>query len=476
MRNILSRRFFSSSADTIFALASAHGKSGVSVIRVSGGRTIQSLSQMVSSKVYENAMAYPKLLNRCRVMNHNGQTIDEAMMVFFKGPNSFTGEDVIEFHVHGSMAVIAAVLEQLGKFKGHRQALPGEFTMRAFTNGKMNLAEVEGLADLIDAETEEQRKLAIWNLSKKPSEQMAAWRRQIINESARIEAWIDFGDDENIEMDVIEESKRSLVKLKGEIEKRIIVDSDCELIRHGYKIVLAGRPNAGKSSLLNKLVGRKAAIESSIAGTTRDIIRVNMELSGFPVILCDTAGLNLCSADSIELEGITMAIEAIDEADLVLFMLDMSNSKGIATIESDVIASKLKPENTVFVASKSDSNLFSVDEIRDLLPNKFKKCRLVESSSRDPRLLEKFKEFLSNHVKSRLASLTSTELPVLSQKRHRQCLSNACLHIEECVSTGDMVIGAEHLRRAVAEIGKVTGEVNPEEILDSLFSSFCIGK
>lgn len=471
------RRFFTSSCDTIFALASGQGKAGVSVIRVSGSNAVDSLSKLVAQRPFEAALSNPRLLKRGQLLNAQGQIIDEAMFTYFKGPNSFTGEDVVEYHVHGSVAVIAALLGQLGRFKGHRHALPGEFTMRAFTNGKMNLAEVEGLADLIDAETEEQRKLAIWSLGNKPSEQMAAWRKQIIEASAQIEAWIDFGDDENIETDVVVACKRRLKLLKTEIERRIISDSDCELIRNGFKIVLAGRPNAGKSSLLNKLVGRKAAIESPFAGTTRDIIRVNMALAGFPVIVSDTAGLNLKSQDEIELEGIGMALESINEADLVLFMIDGSDLEWIHNIRSDVSQSTLTPQKTIFVLNKADVTFIkSTEEIRELLPCDFKHCSIIRSSCRDLVILQVFKDFLSEHLQQRFKFITSTEPPVLSQKRHRQCLTNACSHIDACLQSDYMVLGAEHLRKAVAEIGKVTGEVNPEEILDSLFSSFCIGK
>jgi tRNA modification GTPase len=472
------RRFFtSSSCDTIFALASGQGKAGVSVIRVSGSNAVDSLSKLVAQRPFEVALSNPRLLKRGQLLNEQGQIIDEAMFTYFKGPNSFTGEDVVEYHVHGSIAVITAFLGQLGRFKGHRHALPGEFTLRAFTNRKMNLAEVEGLADLIDAETEEQRKLAIWNLGKKPSQQMAAWRKQIIEASAQIEAWIDFGDDENIEADVVVACKRRLKHLKTEIERRIISDSDCELIRHGFKIVLAGRPNVGKSSLLNKLVGRRAAIESPISGTTRDIIRVNMELAGFPVILSDTAGLNLKSQDEIEIEGIGMALESIKEADLVLFMIDGSDLKGIRSIGSDISQSTLIPERTIFVLNKADVTVInSTEEIRELLPCDFRLCAIIRSSCRDPLTLQDFKDFLSEHLRQRLMSITSKDPPVLSQKRHRQCIANACDHINACLQVDDMVMGAEHLRKAVAEIGKVTGEVNPEEILDNLFSSFCIGK
>ena len=304
--------------DTIFALASAQGRAGVSVIRISG-RDAFSVGSYLCGTLPAVRMSGVRTLT-----GPTGEIIDQALVLAFKGPESFTGEDVVELQVHGSIAVIRAVLSALEENPSARQAEPGEFTRRALENNRLDLPQVEGLADLIDAETEAQRKQAVRVFSGEFGSKIENWRRDLIRAAALLEATIDFAD-EDVPVDVTPEVKYLLSRVKSDIQTEINGSYTAERIRSGFEVALVGAPNTGKSTLLNRLAGREAAITSDIAGTTRDVIEVRMDLGGLPVTFLDTAGLRI-SEDEIEAIGIQRAMLRATQADLRVFLASKEDS------------------------------------------------------------------------------------------------------------------------------------------------------
>lgn len=438
------------SAKTIFALASGFGRCGVSIVRLSGPHCMNVYKGLTK----RSNEPPPRLLHPVRLYAAN-ELLDNAMAVYFPQPKSFTGEDVLELHLHGAPIIVSQIYQQLNSHDGVRLANPGEFSERAFHNSKLGLQDVEGLADLLAAETDLQRKQALWLLNGGARLKVMEWRRELIEILASVEAYIDFAEDENIESNLIDIVNERLVKLEAELANALQSNVG-ERIRSGFTLVIAGKPNAGKSSLFNELVGRRAAIVSEVAGTTRDVLQCDVDVGGYPVRLLDTAGIRDCEGDVVEREGVQRAMEATSSADLVIHLVDPSDGN------DDLDLPKNLNCDILTVYNKAD--LFADNEESKLWIS----CKTKYGIDR---LLEAIRSRLINHQQS-----TSKDMPVITRERHRHHLSACLKFCKAALETSDLVTKAERLRQAARECGRVSGEVDVEEILDSLFKTFCIGK
>ena len=389
-----------------------------------------------------------------RTVRHptTGEALDGAVVIWFDASSSETGEDVAEFQIHGSRAAIAAVLRALGEIPGCRLAEPGEFVRRAFENGKLDLAQVEGLADLVEAETEAQRRQALAQTGGVLSKLYDGWRTRLIEVAALTEAAIDFSDEGDVSATSLAEARKRASVLAAEIAVHLDDKHRGEIVREGFRVALLGAPNAGKSSLLNALARRDAAIVSAEAGTTRDVVEVRLDLAGLPVIVSDTAGIREAASD-IEREGIRRSLAAAREADLVLWLTetgDWSQPPGISRETSLVIRSKAD------LAAESSFDGPAVSA--------------VTGAGLD-RLIEEITQRATQAVGSQSE-------PALTQARHRQSLENAAADIGSFLagSPDAIELRAEDIRRAAYAIGRITGRVDVEDVLDQIFSRFCIGK
>lgn len=422
--------------DTIFALASGRGKAGVSVIRVSGPAAPSVLASMVGN-VPERAAALRKLW-------HDGVLLDEALVLYFPKPASFTGEDVVEFHLHGSLATVAAVSAALGSFKGVRQAEAGEFTRRALENEKLDLAQIEGLADLIEAETEAQRKQALRVFSGAMGEKAARWRQNLIRAAALIEATIDFVD-EDVPTDVTPEVVHLLASVVSDIRDEIDGAVAAERIRDGFEVAIVGPPNVGKSTLLNALAGRDAAITSEVAGTTRDVLEVRMDLMGLPVTFLDTAGLR-DTEDEVEAIGVARARSRADLADLRLILCHAGDAPALSPLGDDLVVA---PKSDL---GEGDFSAITGDGLTELV----------------------------NRITNTLAARAASP-GIAIRGRHRTALEKAILSLEMAqdqitTGAGSAEIVADELRTAVRVLDSLVGHIGVEDLLDEIFASFCIGK
>lgn len=429
--------------DTIFALATAQGKAGVAVIRISGPEAWQAGRKLCGTLPASHQTATRVLRDAQGVM------LDHALVLPFAEKRSFTGEEVLELHLHGSTAIVAAVMQELGQMTGLRLAEPGEFTRRALENGRLDLTQVEGLADLIDAETEAQRKQALRTLSGELGEIASQWRKDLIRAASLLEATIDFAD-EDVPLDVTPEVSDLLSRVQSGLTKAARGTDVAERIRTGFEVAIIGAPNVGKSTLLNTLAGREAAITSDIAGTTRDVIEVRMDLAGLPVTLLDTAGLRE-TEDQVEKIGIARALERAEQADLRVFLTEDGN------LPSDVSLTS----GDLLVGAKADLGSLDVDL----------SISGVTGQGVDT-LVERITEQLT--VRSAGAGLATRE-------RHRQALTRADRDIEAAkviLDTGpeSYDIAAEELRSAIRALNSLIGHVDVENLLDEIFASFCLGK
>jgi len=429
---------------TIVALSSAPGRAGVAVVRVSGSQARFAL------ETFAGALPKPRQAVLRHLRDHDGTAIDSALVLFFPAPASFTGEDVVEFHVHGSRAVLARLLAALTTLSGIQLAEAGEFTRRAFEAGKLDLAAVEGLADLIDSETEWQRKQALRQMEGALGQFAAGWREKLIEGMSLLAAELDFSD----EGDVAGPLQEQALALAGEVlaSLRTALGSFAmgERVREGFVVVLAGPPNAGKSSLLNALAQRDVAIVSPIAGTTRDALEVRLDLAGLPVILVDTAGLR-DSVDPIEAEGVRRARAHAERADLVL---------GLRGIDSEPY--RIEEHAPVLrIATKSD--LFGT-----VLP---------EELAISVKTGEGLADLLATIV-GRLQNLNQGEPALLTRERHRAAVTDAITALERAVTAdhGQGELLAEDMRLAVIALERLVGRIDVEDVLDRIFASFCIGK
>ena len=442
---------------TIYALSSGSGISGIAVIRVSGKSAAEIVKKITGAKLPTPRVATLTKFNK----NGTKELIDEGVIIWFPAPNSYTGEDLAEFHVHGSRAVINAMHASISKIKNCRLAEPGEFTKKAFQNGKINLLKAESIADLISSETEIQRKQAIKIMSGKSSDKFNSWRKRLLKILSHIEAKIDFPD-EDLPNNIIKEIQKTSYDVMNEIKKNINDQKVGERIREGFKIAIVGPSNAGKSSLLNYLSKRDAAIVSEIAGTTRDVIETHLNLDGYPVVLSDTAGIRE-SKNEIEKKGIKIALNRAEDADLKVVIVSIKN------VDFSRVLKGLLTRNAILVVNKSDL-------IKGKLNKKFKKYEHVLISIKNDLNLNK----LISKIKSKLKNkfITSEDI-IITRERHRQNLINCVQHLEKFQkkkSAQDFDKAAEDLRLATRHLGMIVGKVDVEELLGSIFNDFCIGK
>lgn len=427
--------------DTIYALATARGRSGLAVVRVSGPAAFAAGLALCGS------LPAPRVAG-LRRLSWGGELLDEALVLCFAEAASFTGEAVVELQCHGGPAVVGAVLRALSAQPGLRLAEPGEFTRRALENGVLDLAQVEGLADLIDAETEAQRRQAVRVLSGSVGQRVEGWRRDLIRAGALLEATIDFAD-EDVPVDVSPEVLSLINGLMADLGREAAGVAAAERIRDGFEVAIVGAPNAGKSTLLNQLAGREAAITSEIAGTTRDVIEVRMEIAGLPVTFLDTAGLR-DTEDRLEQAGIDRALARAEAADLRLFLTDGSVVPGLQPIGDDLVvlgkADTKSGWSGLAVSGKTGQGV--------------------------PELMARVGTILQDRVASAGA---------LVRERHRLAVTSAIAALAE--SRAEVVrddsrveLAAEHLRQAVRALDALVGRVDVDDLLGEIFASFCIGK
>lgn len=436
--------------DTIVALASGAGRAGVAVIRLSGPQ-----SGAVLRALTDRDLPKPRIATRMAFCAPNGGlSLDDGLALWFPEPHSFTGEDVVELHVHGGAAVIAAIIDACLSQPGVRIAEPGEFTRRAFENGKLDLAEAEGLADLVDAETEGQRRQALRQRRGALSSVYETWRARLIEAAALIEAEIDFPD---------EDLPGELARRAGPLLHALIADMDAHLndahrgerIRDGFRIAIIGPPNAGKSSLLNALAKREAAIVSDIPGTTRDVVEVRLVLAGYPVWIADTAGLRE-AADAIEAEGVRRALARAEEADLRIGVVEIGQPTPPelkAALQGDDILVHSKADK---VEGHRSGDFLEVSALAGF--------GLAQ---------------LHTQLEARVAeALGREEAPVLTRARHRRLVEEARDALNRAMAAIDQgaELAAEDVRVAATAIGRLTGRIDVEDLLGEIFSSFCIGK
>lgn len=431
--------------DTIFAEATAPSKAGLSVIRISGASAVRGISTLI------NSVPSPGQARLRRIKTSGGRILDEALVLCFAEGRSFTDEEVVELHLHGSRAVVSAVMTELAALPGFRPAVAGEFTRRALDNGRLDLTQVEGLADLIEAETEVQRVQALSVMQGGLSEVIDVWRADLIRAAALLEATIDFVD-EDVPVDVSGEVLVLLNKTKHSISKQIDGSQVSERIREGFRVAIIGRPNTGKSTLLNFLSGRDAAITSETAGTTRDIIEVRMDLHGLPVTILDTAGLR-DTDDAVEGIGVDRARNSAEAADLRLFLLDPKETPeqlGVSFMPGDVlVGAKADLHKSEFTHSVSGTTGFGV-----------------------PELVNDIVATLSDRTSG--ASITIRQRQVTSMVDTIKFLTDAIEYIEGGTDHAD--IASELLRASTNSLNILIGRVDVENVLDVVFSSFCIGK
>ncbi|CDN56302.1 TRNA modification GTPase MnmE [Neorhizobium galegae bv. officinalis bv. officinalis str. HAMBI 1141] len=428
--------------DTIFALSSGTLPAGVAVIRLSGPQAFDAAVALAGELSADRKAGLRTIRSR------NGLVIDHALVLAFAGPNSFTGEDCVEMHLHGSRAVVSAVYQELEAI-GLRLADAGEFSRRAFENGKLDLVEVEGLADLIAAETEMQRRLAVEQGFGGQSALYVGWAERLTRARALIEAELDFADEDDVPGSVSDRVWTEVGDLYFEIEGHIASAKAGEIIRDGYKVVIAGPPNAGKSSLLNALAKRDVAIVTEIAGTTRDLLHVDIDMEGYLVRFFDTAGLRE-SEDRVEQEGVRRARIAIEQADLVLQLeeIDSDSKQTYDSVKAEVLR----------IGTKVDMHRPSAGY--DLAISSETGDGLEELRSR---ILLELKETWSGSL-------------VPNRQRHLQYLKEASHFIAEALNGQELDLRAESLRAAASSLGRITGRVDVEQLLDVIFSQFCIGK
>lgn len=424
--------------ETIFALASAQGRAGVSVIRLSGPGAKAVVSKFVSNLPKDRVAGLRTLADE------QGEPLDQALVLRFDAPHSFTGEDVVELHLHGSIAVIQSVLRVLGDSGSARLAEPGEFTRRALENGKMDLAQVEGLADLIESETEAQRKQALRVVSGHLGALVEQWRSSLIRAAALIEATIDFVD-EDVPVDVSPEVRELLSVVKSDLIREIAGSKVAERIRVGFEVAIVGAPNAGKSTLLNAMAGRDAAITSEIAGTTRDVIEVRMDLNGLPVTVLDTAGLR-DGKDAVEVIGISRALDRASQADLRIFLADDDEALPLQQEVDDI---RVTPKSDLSGKGVSGKTGQGVSE-----------------------LLTQVQKVLENR---------SSNAGLATHERHRIAMQSTLQVLDVVLPLVDAGpeqydIAAEELRSAIRSLEALVGRIDVENLLDEIFSSFCLGK
>ena len=442
---------------TIYALSSGSGLSGIAVIRVSGSKTQKVLKNMTFLPIPS-----PKVASIRKFINpETKELIDQGILLWFPGPESYTGEDMAEFHVHGSKAVIEAINLCISKIDGCRLAEPGEFTKIAFQNGKINLLKAESISDLISSETEIQRKQAIKIMTGKSSDKFNSLRERLLKILSNIEAKIDFPE-EDLPDNILKNIQSETKSIKNEIDKILNDQKVGERIREGFKIAIIGPTNAGKSSLLNYLSNRDVAIVSEIAGTTRDVIEAHLNLDGYPVVISDTAGIR-DSKDEIEKRGIKLALERAENSDLNLIVIEPKS------VDISHFLKNFETKKSILVINKMD---LGADNIAD----KIKNYDPVLISIKEEKNLDKLINMIKENFKNKFIIHDNI---YITRQRHRTNLEKCVEHLtnfDEKNSLEDFDKAAEDLRLATRYLGTIVGKVDVEEILGSIFNDFCIGK
>jgi tRNA modification GTPase len=444
--------------DTIFAISSGAGMAGVAIIRVSGPHSRAALA------AFTGALPTPRLASLRTLRDPVDRTVvDRGLVLWFPGPQSFTGEDSAEFHIHGGSSVVAAMLRVLGGMAGMRPAEAGEFSLRAFRNGKLDLVEAEGLADLLHARSERQRALAARQMTGQSSGIFEAWRRDLIELVARVEAAIDFADEDGVAEVALAEISPRCQMLRIRMIGALGSAMAAARVRQGLRIVLAGPPNVGKSSLLNRLVERDAAIVSAIPGTTRDAIEADLLLGGVPAILIDTAGLRAASGDEIEAEGMARSRRHLANADITLWISapDIPESEPANDIDSEAI----------WVENKSDLHAKKLIHIRN--------DSAVTPHYRISALTgDGISTLLSALEKRAVALLAGADDAIVVRERQHLAVTKTVAALDAALSPDipELELIAEHLRSATDELGRLTGRIGVEDVLDAVFRDFCIGK
>jgi len=442
---------------TIYALSSGPGVSGIAVIRISGQETSKAIELLTGKSVPKPRVATLRKINKI----NTSELIDEGIILWFPGPESYTGEDMAEIQVHGSKAVIDALHTSISYIENCRLAEPGEFTKLAFQNGKINLLKAESIADLISSETEIQRQQAIKIMNGKSADQFNFLREKLLKILSHIEAKIDFPD-EDLPNDILEEIKKSSDDVLINIKKILDDQKVGERIREGFKIAILGPTNAGKSSLLNHLSNRDVAIVSEIAGTTRDVIETHLNIDGYPVIVSDTAGIRE-SKNEIEKKGIKLSLNRAEEADLKLVVVDAKN------LEFTDVLKGLLDQNAILVINKSDL-------LKEDIDPEIKKLDHVLISIKENLNIDELILKIKNNLKNKF--ITSDDI-LITRERHRQHLEQCLEHLKNFNKKNedeDFDKAAEDLRLATRHLGMIVGKVDVEEILGSIFNDFCIGK
>jgi tRNA modification GTPase len=441
------------SEDTIFALSSGRLPAAIAVVRISGSNA------RVGLETFGVKLPEPRRAARARLIDPDSrETLDDALALWFPSPRSETGEDTVELHLHGGRAVLAKVFAVLGSLKGFRPAEAGEFTKRAVLNGKMDLANAEGLGDLVSAETEAQRRQAMHQYQGALSKKVEAWRERLIEAMALVEANLDFSDEADVPENLISPAAETARKMLSEIEAALADARRGERLREGFSVAIAGAPNAGKSTLLNALAQRDVAIVSDIPGTTRDVIEVALDLNGVPVVLIDTAGIR-DTADPIEMEGVRRATARAEAADLVLLLVGPEGAAALSLSRADQVIWPIR--------TKAD--LFDSDSKRSLIP----KDSVMVSAKTGMGIDDLLKRL------SREAERFAGQPALVTRERQRVALREAAERISSALALtkpGQEELFAEELRLAARSLGRITGRVDVEDVLDKIFSSFCIGK
>ena len=440
--------------DTIFAPATASGIAGVGIIRISGKQTKNVIQKMTFIKNLKSRYAFYTKFHHPLTQ----EVLDEGILIFFEGPNSFTGEDVAEFHVHGGRAVMLSILEALGKIEECRFAERGEYSRRAVLNGKMDLTQAEGMLDLIHAQTSKQKEQAFRQMSGALEEIYTSWRKIMVHELALMEAYIDFPEEE-IPDSILVKVQKTITDLIAQIKDHLSDNHKGENLREGFHITLVGAPNVGKSSLLNKLVQKDVAIVSKTAGTTRDVIETYFDVKGYPVIFQDTAGLRETN-EEIEQEGIKRAFQKIEASDIILLLSDAADYPKTTKEIGQILEDKTLKEKALFVWNKKDLNPSLPKDVFSI-------------SAKTGENISKLWTKIEKEVEEKMGL---NEAPALTRLRYRQELEKAVLALEHFLNENELELQAENLRQAARSIGKITGVVEVEELFDVIFQDFCIGK
>ena len=441
---------------TIYALSTVFGKSGVAVIRISGSEVLNIIKQItdIDIKKIKSRFAYYTNI----YSSDKKQVLDKSLVLYFRAPYSFTGEDILEIQCHGSKAVLNSVFKTISSFDNVRLAEAGEFSKRAFYNNKMDLTEAEGLADLIDAETIEQQKYAIKQMEGNLKNLYHSWRENLLKVLSYLEAFIDFPEEDipqNIENDIL----NTVFKTRDEIKKHLSGNNVNERLKNGFRITITGAVNAGKSSLINTLTKKNTMIVSDIEGTTRDAVDINLDIKGYPVVITDTAGIHQ-TEDKIEKIGIETALQRVKEADIVLALYDASTG----SFDNSQLPENIG--NIIYVANKADK--LDKKQIKEI-ENKNHCIISAKYNTGIDNLIDRITDILKDNFSSSSSFL-------ITRTRYREALEDCLDNLETFSLDKEIELSAEDIRMACRAIGTITGHIKVDEILDNIFGSFCIGK